>query len=76
MYAAAHCADLILCVGPESKATYSGACSVSPRHAQYFKTQQELMDALPELLRGGDTILVKASRGMHLEQTVEFLLSL
>jgi len=35
-----------------------------------------LLPVLPELVRNGDTILVKASRGMHLEQTIQFLLEL
>ena len=36
-----------------------------------FSTQDELLQALPSLLQTGDTILVKGSRGMHLERTVE-----
>jgi UDP-N-acetylmuramyl pentapeptide synthase len=39
-------------------------------------TQDDLIAALPELVREGDVILVKASRGMYLERTVEVLLSL
>ena len=35
-----------------------------------FPTQQELLDRLPELLKTGDSILVKGSRGMHLENAV------
>ena len=48
----------------------------SPRSARYFETQETLLSILPLLLRDGDTILVKGSRGMHLEQTVEALLAL
>ena len=36
-----------------------------------FLTQDELIGQLPDLLKTGDTILVKGSRGMHLENTVQ-----
>ena len=35
-----------------------------------FETQDDLLQQLASLLRTGDTILVKGSRGMHLENTV------
>ena len=38
-----------------------------------FNTQEALICALPKLVREGDTALVKASRGMHLEDTVAAL---
>ncbi|HRX58437.1 MAG TPA: UDP-N-acetylmuramoyl-tripeptide--D-alanyl-D-alanine ligase [Eubacteriales bacterium] len=73
MYAAIHGIDLIICVGPESEDMFLGAIDVAPRRARYFETQKNMLALLPGLLRDGDTILVKASRGMHLEKTVEFL---
>lgn len=73
LYAATHGVDLLLCVGPESEATYEAARGIAPHRAAYFATQEELLSALPGLLRDGDAILVKASRGMHLERTFEFL---
>ena len=36
-----------------------------------FDTVDALLDALPRLLRAGDTILVKASFGMHLKRVVD-----
>lgn len=36
-----------------------------------FESQDALLSALPSLLLDGDTILVKGSRGMHLENTVQ-----
>jgi len=76
MYAALHSIDLIVCVGPESEAMFLGAHDIAPRRARYFETQKNLLAILPLLLRDGDTILVKASRGMHLETTVERLLEM
>ncbi len=76
MYAAMHGIDLIICVGPESESMFLGAIDIAPRRARYFETQKNLLSILPGLVRDGDTILVKASRGMHLEQTVQFLMEL
>jgi len=37
----------------------------------HFETASELEKALPEYLQKGDKVLVKASRGMHLETVAE-----
>ena len=76
MYAALHGVDLIVCVGTNAEQTFLGAHALAPQRARYFETQETLLSILPLLLRDGDTILVKGSRGMHLEQTVEALLAL
>ena len=73
LYAAQHDIDLILCVGPYSKHTFLGAHELAPERARYFETTEALHRALPALLLDGDTVLVKGSRGMHLEETVELL---
>lgn len=39
----------------------------------YFATREELLEKLPEILRTGDSVLVKASHGMHFEKVVDFL---
>ncbi len=75
-YAASLGIERIICVGTESKRMYAGAESVSPGCAVYYATQEELLSALPQLVQQGDVILVKASRGMKLEQTVELLLTI
>ena len=38
-----------------------------------FKTKEEAIENFENILQKGDAILVKASRGMHLEEVVEFL---
>lgn len=73
MYAAMHGIDVILCVGPNSEQTFLGAIGLAPRRARYFETQESLLEILPLLLERNDTVLVKGSHGMHLEQTVEML---
>ena len=74
-YAASLGIERILCVGEESKRMYNGAQAASPGCAEYFETQEELLAALPERINDGDVILIKASRGMYLEKTVELLLA-
>lgn len=76
MYAAMHGIDLIICVGTESENTFLGAIGIAPRRARYFESQKNMLAILPELLQDGDTILVKGSRGMRLEDTVKFLMEL
>jgi UDP-N-acetylmuramoyl-tripeptide--D-alanyl-D-alanine ligase len=75
-YAASLGIERIICVGTESKRIYAGSESVSPGCAVYYETQEELLSTLPQLVQKGDVILVKASRGMKLEQTVELLLTI
>lgn len=74
MYAAMHGIDLIVCVGPSSEQTFVGALSLAPQRTRYFSTQESMLMILPELLEPGDTVLVKASRGMGFERTVEALM--
>ena len=38
-----------------------------------FDTVEELLPALAELVKPGETVLVKASHGLHLEQVVQAL---
>lgn len=75
--------DMLLCVGGLSKSMYDGAvsalrdnCEKTSENAvsvNYFESKEELIKQLPELLREGDTVLVKASHGMHFEEVVAWL---
>ncbi len=69
---AADAADLVIGVGQLAKDICEGAagCGCTTEH---FATQEDMIAALPGLLARGDTVLVKASRGMKLEDTVQFL---
>jgi len=69
--------DVILCVGAESERMFFGALNLAGNGSCcYYATQDALIQTLPEILTDGDTILVKASRAMHLEQTAQYILSL
>lgn len=39
----------------------------------WFANQEDLLDKIDGLVQPGDTVLVKASRGMHMENTVQHL---
>ena len=60
----------VLACGPLSKETAAGACGC------WYDGPEELIQSLPALVEKGDSILVKASHGMHLERVVEALQSL
>ncbi len=71
-YAARHGAACILCVGDLSQNTTDGA-KAAGAEAIHFKTQEALLNKLQGLVASGDTVLVKASRGMRMERVVEAL---
>lgn len=57
--------DVVIAVGEEARYI------AQETQGHWFGTQEELREELPGLLRPGDTVLVKGSRGMQLEKTVE-----
>jgi UDP-N-acetylmuramoyl-tripeptide--D-alanyl-D-alanine ligase len=65
-------ADLVLVYGNHAK--YITDNIHNPEITTYFfPSQEELINSLPSYIEKGDTVLVKASRGMKLENTVEAL---
>lgn len=74
-YAAAGKLDVLICVGKLSSHLYQGAKDASfPGILHHYETRDELLAALPDLVRQKDTILVKASHGMGFDQVVKALL--
>ena len=69
-YAARAGVDCIIASGPESSALYASAKSLHG-DTHYFPAKDELIKALPLLLRRGDSILVKASRGLEFERIAD-----
>ncbi|MBQ2211742.1 MAG: UDP-N-acetylmuramoyl-tripeptide--D-alanyl-D-alanine ligase, partial [Ruminococcus sp.] len=59
--------DLVLCVGELAKELAKGADGL------WYESIETLCKDLPKLLRGGDTVLVKASHSMQFEKITEFL---
>lgn len=70
---AAKNADRVLCVGALAKYICEEAHNAGAE-AEWFRTQDELLEKLGGFIHAGDAVLVKASRGMRLERTVEQLL--
>ena len=62
--------DLVLGVGPLGCiiADAAGARGIA------FENKEELKEGLEKYIEEGDTVLVKASRGMALDEIVEFLM--
>jgi UDP-N-acetylmuramoyl-tripeptide--D-alanyl-D-alanine ligase len=62
---------VVAACGREAQHIYEGA-KESNRHvlAWYFEEKGQLIDSLPVFLNPGDTVLVKASRGMQFEEIV------
>ena len=62
--------DRVLSVGPLAKELARGAEDL------WFESIDALLPELPDLLKDGDTVLVKASHSMHFENIVESLKTL
>ena len=62
-YAAQQGVDLVLTSGNWSAETSRGA----GERGRHFESREDLIAALPQLVRPGDCILVKASKGSHFE---------
>ena len=73
--------DVIVCIGEESHNTYLGASENLKNKNQknenvilkYFKTKEEFIKEISNILNLNDTILLKASRGMHFEKITDKL---
>lgn len=67
--------QLFICIGGLARECYDGTMEASDGKMQsyYYATKEDAMAALPALLEKGDTILVKASHGMHFEKIVAVL---
>jgi UDP-N-acetylmuramoyl-tripeptide--D-alanyl-D-alanine ligase len=74
VYAASGKVDVFVCVGKLSSNMYDGAAGIFKGKLFYFKTRDELIEALPLIVKENDTILVKASHGMGFENVVKALL--
>lgn len=76
-HAAANEIDLLICVGEASKhmaeaAFETGGC----QEVLQVPTLEALLEVLPKLIQKDDTVLVKASHGMHFDQVVERLIGI
>ncbi len=70
--------DCLIVVGPESKWIAAGAieAGMNPADVHEFETNDALKERLGTLLKKQDLILVKGSRGMHLEEIADAICEL
>ncbi|HKL98678.1 MAG TPA: UDP-N-acetylmuramoyl-tripeptide--D-alanyl-D-alanine ligase, partial [Mobilitalea sp.] len=73
IYATKRKLEVLVCVGKLSSNMYDGAVEAGHPNLLYYETREELIKALPTILKDNDTILVKASHGMGFENVVKAL---
>ena len=66
---AAEKADMVLAFGPNSSRVISGALTggMAESMARAFSDRDDMVAAMKRMVKSGDVILVKGSRGMHME---------
>jgi UDP-N-acetylmuramoyl-tripeptide--D-alanyl-D-alanine ligase len=74
---AAEKADVLLAYGPNSARTVDGALTggMMPEKAKAFTEREQLVAALKQIVKPGDVVLFKGSRGMKMELALEQFLS-
>lgn len=73
-YAAGHNVDMLLTAGSDARYIAAEAAKVNPEmEIHSFENPEELKKKLFSLLRSGDIILVKASRGMAFDQISQMI---
>ena len=70
---AAEKADVLMAYGPNAPRVIGGAITggMNDRCAKAYDDQKKLSEALGRIARPGDVILVKGSRGMHMERVLD-----
>ena len=63
--------DLIICVGDRSEKMYMGARMSTDNQVELFQNRDKCIDELFNLLKAGDSILVKASNVMKFSEIVD-----
>ena len=69
--------DILITVGQESKFIGTGAssCGMDNQNIIHLESNKDVIEYLDTLIEQGDRILVKGSRGMKMEEIVEYLRS-
>ena len=66
--------DCIICTGELSECMYKGAkAHATVSQVVYCKDRENLLNEIESYMKTGDTVLVKASHGMHFEEVVKRL---
>ena len=73
VYGAEKNIDVVVALGQLGEKIYEGIKATGEKEAYHFETVEEFLQQKDSILKEKDTILVKASHGMHLEQIVDAL---
>lgn len=74
VYAASKDVQALVCIGRLSACMAEAARHAAPtKEVLHFDTKEEFLEHIPEILKDGDTVLVKASHFMEFEQIVKEL---
>ena len=65
--------DSLICCGDKAAHIYEAFVSAGGGDAWRFPAKSELIAALPELIKKGDAVLIKASHGMKFEELLPYL---
>ncbi|WP_409335974.1 UDP-N-acetylmuramoyl-tripeptide--D-alanyl-D-alanine ligase [Eubacterium sp. F2] len=76
LYAAEKKVDLLLTAGDLAKNIAEAAEENGLKNVKWFPDKEKLEAALPDLLKDGDAILLKASNSMHLSETADKILEM
>ena len=66
--------DLLIAVGKDAEYIAQGAAPLGDGRVLRYETRESLEKEVHEIIRPGDVVLVKASRGMEMEKTVKEIL--
>lgn len=74
MFAASQGIDILMTTGENAAYICRGAEPLmGSGRCRHFTQKEDLMKELEQILKPEDTVLVKGSRGMHMEEIVEFI---
>ena len=67
--------DIVIAIGKDSEFIIKELKenNINEDNLYHFETKEEAIENMDKILKQNDVILVKASRGMHLEKVVEYL---
>ncbi|MCL2425047.1 MAG: UDP-N-acetylmuramoyl-tripeptide--D-alanyl-D-alanine ligase [Oscillospiraceae bacterium] len=68
--------DLLLCSGEQARFLYEGYISANGAQAHYYPTMVDIEAGIPKMIKKGDAVLVKASRGMYFDKLLPVILDL
>ena len=71
-YASDKSVDMLIAIGADAEYIKKGALKgMSAENVRYYKTKNDFLKEIKNIIKSGDVVLVKGSRGMAMEQIVK-----